>query len=685
MTERSSFIRAVLAVAAAAVIAGCSGEDVTGSHPDYPRTWISDDVIVVDTEPGLVFHDISEDEMLLIFLGGRKVRTGDLLVGSGRGGFIRRVRTVESDGKMLRVRTEPRFLTDAVVMGYDDISVTISPSSSTISMQAQADTESLHAELLHLPALSAAEDRTDAATASPALLSGSKISLDRISLYEGTGEDTSNVRIERGNISFFPRIDAGLAINGRLVTRLGIALRGEMEIDLDISADLLEEASHDGIVGVLTLSRTARMEIGDIPIPVVIELNILIDSKIEGITTEPCEATYEGSHSISAGIAFDGSWKETGSGTDLAFELPAMEIGPMSDCSIRIAVRTEVRVSFYSADVAVLGVDPWIDSDCTIESFPVWKWSLTGGVAVDRRFDPVMLGRSVPAFTAESLTESAGLDSGPYESDDYILVKMWGGPGAERFQLDQPAGIATADDGRVYVTDQNNHRVIVFDRLGEYLDEWGSYGNSEGMFLFPAGIAIASDGTVLVSDPGNHRIQRFTADGVFIDQWGSEGTGDGQFIQLEGIAAGPDSLVAACDSGTSSFSIYSLAGTFIGRFPSVLARGAAFDGQSNIYTAGCRSDGITKTDRDGQYLSTLGPDLCVTGLAVGPGGRIFVLDYDLDRLDILDPAGEVVSSIGSSGTGEGEFNRPGGVAISPEGWIYIADTANDRIQVFAPK
>ena len=75
----------------------------------------------------------------------------------------------------------------------------------------------------------------------------------------------------------------------------------------------------------------------------------------------------------------------------------------------------------------------------------------------------------------------------------------------------------------------------------------------------------------------------------------------------------------------------------------------------------------------------------MTDLAIDDTGNIYLLDYDLDRLDILDSAGNVISTIGSSGDGPGEFDRPGGVAVSPEGWVYIADTANNRIQVFAPK
>jgi DNA-binding beta-propeller fold protein YncE len=257
-------------------------------------------------------------------------------------------------------------------------------------------------------------------------------------------------------------------------------------------------------------------------------------------------------------------------------------------------------------------------------------------------------------------------------------VREWGG-------LDRPRGIDTGTGGEVYVADQNHHRVVVYGRLGGYIREWGSYGTSPGSFIFPSGVAVAADGTVLVADQGNHRVQRFTPGGEFVGQWGSEGMAEGEFLQVEGIAAGPDSLVAVCDSGAGSFSVFTLEGRFIGRYPSPLARDAAFDEASVIYTSGCRSGGVVKTDRYGSPLGVIGPDLCVTGLAAGPAGIIYLLDYDLDRLVVLDPSGNAVSSMGSSGTGPGEFDRPGGVAVSPEGWVYISDTANGRIQIFAPR
>jgi len=640
-------------IAAPVIIAGCSAEDHSASAPDYPETVIARDVIVVDDDPALRLHDISGGELVLERLGGATVSEGALLVGSAGGGYIRRARVVEADGDLLRIKAEPRFLTDAVISGCDDRRFRIGPGSA-------------------------------ASPEAPPLISGAGISLDGLVLYR-TEEGYPAVTIERGSISFAPAVDVGIAFFARRVTRFSVSAEGELGIDLDIRADLPSAVRHSGTSRVASLRQPAEMKIGNVPVPVMLELDVLLDSAIEGSTTEPCAAGYEGSHTFSAGIYYSGTWRETGAGTGLEFDLPAMSIGPLSDCSISITVHTELRVSFYSADTVTFGIDPWISARCEIVHFPVWRWRLAGGLSMTRGFSPGMISRTVPGFAAPAAADSVTLGSGPYEADDYIFVREWGGTGSGRNGFDQPRGIAAGRQGNIYVTDQNNHRVVAFDRLGGYLFEWGSYGSSSGMFLFPAGIAVASDGSVLVADSGNHRIQRFAADGTWLGEWGSEGTGEGQFVQLEGIASGPDSLLAVCDSGTSSFSIFTVSGSFLGRHPSLLARGAAIDGMSNIYTAGCRSGGITKTDRAGLLLVTLGPDLCVTDLAVDGEGNICVLDYDLDRLDILGPSGLVISSIGSPGSGPGEFQRPGGVAVSPEGWIYVADTANDRIQVFAPK
>jgi len=43
---------------------------------------------------------------------------------------------------------------------------------------------------------------------------------------------------------------------------------------------------------------------------------------------------------------------------------------------------------------------------------------------------------------------------------------------------------------------------------------------------------------------------------------------------------------------------------------------------------------------------------------------------------------EFLRKWGTRGTGDGQLNHPGGLAIDGDGNVYVVDTANNRIQVF---
>ena len=77
-----------------------------------------------------------------------------------------------------------------------------------------------------------------------------------------------------------------------------------------------------------------------------------------------------------------------------------------------------------------------------------------------------------------------------------------------------PRGIAIAPDGRVWVTDTGNHRVVSFDPLLSDKKIVGQKGSRPGEFANPIGIAVSPGGAIYVADTGNKRIQVLGPDGT---------------------------------------------------------------------------------------------------------------------------------------------------------------------------
>jgi len=71
--------------------------------------------------------------------------------------------------------------------------------------------------------------------------------------------------------------------------------------------------------------------------------------------------------------------------------------------------------------------------------------------------------------------------------------------------------VAVDSQGRVFVTDTGNKRVVVFDENGNFLSEFGSVGMGLGEFDEPVGIAIDQYDQIYVADAWNQRIQVFVA------------------------------------------------------------------------------------------------------------------------------------------------------------------------------
>lgn len=70
------------------------------------------------------------------------------------------------------------------------------------------------------------------------------------------------------------------------------------------------------------------------------------------------------------------------------------------------------------------------------------------------------------------------------------------------------------------------------------------------------------------------------------------------------------------------------------------------------------------------------------GLAVDKDGNLYVADSKNNRVQVFKPDGHYLASFGLSGNREGEMSEPWGVAVDSDGNVYVADTWNWRIQKF---
>ncbi|MFO1327741.1 MAG: 6-bladed beta-propeller [Rubrivivax sp.] len=128
------------------------------------------------------------------------------------------------------------------------------------------------------------------------------------------------------------------------------------------------------------------------------------------------------------------------------------------------------------------------------------------------------------------------------------------GPG----QFNLPRDVAIGAQGRLYVVDGGNFRVVVFDRDGKYLHSFGSVGKQYGQFARPKEIASDRDGNVYVVDAAFGNFQIFNPEGELLLFVGdrSERDGPAKYMLPSGIAVDEDGRVYVVDQWFRKLEVY---------------------------------------------------------------------------------------------------------------------------------
>jgi hypothetical protein len=167
-----------------------------------------------------------------------------------------------------------------------------------------------------------------------------------------------------------------------------------------------------------------------------------------------------------------------------------------------------------------------------------------------------------------------------------------------------------------------------------------------------AAVAVDSQDRVYVFNRGDHPMIVFDRGGNFLSSWG-----EGVFSRAHGVTAGPDDTLYCADDGDHT---------------------------------------IRQCTLDGKVLMTLGvpgkPSAYQTGdpfnrctdVAIDPHtGDLYISDgYGNSRVHKYSPDGKLLFSWGEPGTDPGEFNIVHNIATDRDGWVYVADRENHRIQIF---
>lgn len=193
----------------------------------------------------------------------------------------------------------------------------------------------------------------------------------------------------------------------------------------------------------------------------------------------------------------------------------------------------------------------------------------------------------------------------------------------------------------------NNFSYEVAEDWAQLPDGWS--------FKEVAAVGVDSRDCVYVFNRGSHPVMIFNRDGMFLRSWGED-----IFKRAHGITMGPDDTVYCTDDYDHT---------------------------------------VRKCTQEGRVLLTLGtsgdpatfhsghPFNRCTHVALCPTtGNIYVSDgYGNARVHKYDPNGKHLFSWGTSGTEPGQFNIVHNICTDSDGYVYVADRENQRIQIFNPQ
>ncbi|KAI8496165.1 hypothetical protein Bbelb_260060 [Branchiostoma belcheri] len=217
---------------------------------------------------------------------------------------------------------------------------------------------------------------------------------------------------------------------------------------------------------------------------------------------------------------------------------------------------------------------------------------------------------------------------------------------------------------------------------------FGGRGKKPGKFNSPfaIGLAVSTGDQIFVTDEHNRRIQVFNMNGTFLREFPTRKLRP-RDIALDRSGALWVLFSRNKDKGDAVVK-YSNEGLVSGRVKSLkrglMAFGIALDTLSDnvivIMTTGAEVFG-----RDGSIVRTFGRELGTPlGVVVDNDGNIYITDASTKANFVFkyDKNGEFLVKFGGTGSGPGNLKSPMGICVDSLGHLIVADSGNGRVVMF---
>jgi hypothetical protein len=176
-----------------------------------------------------------------------------------------------------------------------------------------------------------------------------------------------------------------------------------------------------------------------------------------------------------------------------------------------------------------------------------------------------------------------------------------------------------------------------------------NYDYSKGYFDDPQVFTFDTAGHMIFADFASSRIVVLNGDNTLNFIIGGPGDGDGQFRYISALAVDRKGRIIAADSKRAVVQVFDSNGKFAYKLTGALS------------------------EKFKEPVS----------MAVSRASELFVLDRKLAKVFVFDiGSGKFIREFGGAGQGKGRFSAPSSITMDRLGFLFIADTNNDRIQVF---